>query len=223
MVGVTNAMGVSGPFLSETLNGYNHTLWEELRDYFVPKSMLNNPPVGSVTCYAGFDWLVVHWDTEKNVMYLALKNIYHLASYSDSDNVNVGFKNSIMETEVQEFEQLLKQRVYQSDSDSNSLFNPLHLLEDVEYDGLTCKVFIPTREQMMTEFDLFRTRFTDGYDYGNFGNAIALYQGEPKAWWLAGNGVGALKPCVRKDGYYFQSEATSNLCGFRPFICMKMR
>ena len=220
MVGVTNATGMTWPILDMELNARNHTLWEQLRDYFASKSMLNNPPVGTVTCYAGFDWLVVHWDTETGVMYLALKDIYHLASYSDSDNVNVGFKNSIMGTEVQEFEQLLRNRMRPPFA---SMADPLDSLEDVEYDGLTCKVFIPTREQMIKDFDLFKVRFPEGEDVGNLGAAIALYEGEPTAWWLANTGVNPTKPYVGENGYCLESESTTSLLGFRPFICMKMR
>lgn len=226
MFGFTNARGVTRPDMETEINGYNHTLWESLEQRFIAKSAAN-PIVGSLTRYAGFEWLVVHWDVDRGVKYLALKDIYRLASYSDSSvpgHPNVGFKGSIMETEAQEFEDLLKLRMRAPDSPAPPLDSELSQLEEIEYDGVICKVFVPTLEQMMSGFDLFKTTPSNlAETYGNFGNAIALYNGEPTAWWLADTAKSAIKPCVRENGYYYRSEATGSLCGFRPFIRMKVR
>lgn len=192
-----------------------------------------NPPVGSLTRYAGFEWLVVHWDTGNSVMYLALKDIYRLTCYSETTtpgHPNVGFKDSVMEAEVFDFEAELRSRMRAasstqaalSDMTSPLLNSDLSLLEDTEYDGITCKVFIPTRDQMTSVFELFKTASSDE-THGNFANAIALYNGEPMDWWLADNAVSALKPYVMKNGRYNKSTGTTQLIGFRPFVRMKMR
>ena len=205
MRGITNAQGVSGPYLTETLAPLIRRI-----------SLLeNNPPVGSVTTFAGFDWVVVHWDTENGVMYMALKDIYSMTQFAETSS-GVTYENSTLKQQSDDFANMLtvERKVGSSEAFHHSLAG----------------VFVPTESQLVSKFVLFKHN-PEFNVRPNYGYGIANYQGQAVPWWTStvvnvsegGSNFSDVAFCFKADGTYGSTLATMQTAGFRPFICVKMR
>ena len=207
MMGFTNGRGVTEPDLTQAMLAEKQTLLAQLRKVY------ENPPVGSITFFAGFDWLVAHWDMERNVMYLALKDIYSKVPFAfAATESDAAFYASRLESELSHFGQMLSDRIADA-----GLFRAL---TGNEMTG-NKRVFVPTIEQIRDTFSLF----ADEGGRSN-GNAIALYEGEPWYWWTSSvyqlSGQEYIR-AISPRGDYIGGLAANLIAGFRPFICMKMR
>lgn len=203
MMGFTNARGVTEPDMQTEISGYNHTLWERLEERFTPS--MKNPPVGSLTYYMGFEWLVVHWDVENGAMYLALKDIYSLTSFGRPMDGGSSYE-MIFISALDSF-----QRALEGD------FSTLSGIIEGEEDNQTPppempEAFIPTMSQM-EEFTLFRNEPL---------SRVAFYQGSRKEWWIYQTEPLYKATYVDVFGAYQRATMTANF-GLRPFICVNMR
>lgn len=239
MRGMTNALRISGPDLEEKLNLYTALLRgafldtiqadiELLQDRIA--LLMNNPPVGSVTTFAGFDWVVVHWDTANRNMYFMLKDIYTRTTWADSASEHTPYENSNVKAELVNFENLLEIRLVVN-LDTIELFDVSSVL--VKRNGSFA--FIPTKEELQS-FAFFRQKAvaSDNSGISFCGNAIVAAEKNSRdiiAWWLSGVGpvadddcwfVGILGTPASLSGVAFETDS-SNQYGVRPFICMKMR
>ena len=219
MRGITNAQGVGGPYLAETLAPLIRRI-----------SLLeNNPPVGSLTQFDGFDWVVVHWDTKSECIYLMLKGLYTETSWSDSGHVP--YENSNVKAELLNFEEQMKQRL---------LFQTEHLdLSDVLMKDTATDLysFIPTADELR-QFSLFTQKAFYIGDSGRRStamhcNAIVVNENQRYPWWLSDSSPDfddgyRVYRCVSHDGSIplytmHYSQVSGNRWGVRPFLRMKMR
>ena len=216
MFGLTNAQGVTWPDFQTELNGYNHTLWENLREELLPRTVAaisaNNPAVGSLVYFAGKEWIVVHLEEhsgDNGLLYLTTKGIW---GSSDGGGFydSVGSFEATMIANFRHVGSILQ--------DISAM--PMITSNDARY------VFIPTLEQVSQEFALFRN--------GQYANCAAGWvdTGELVPWRLASGAVvdgNQVDFVVEADGFYSGNlsdrayrNATQSV-GFRPFVCMKMR
>ena len=199
MRGITNAQGITGP----DLNGILERL-----------SLLeNNPPVGSVTQFAGFDWVVAHWDTANSVMYMALKDIYSMTKFAETSS-GVTYENSTLKQQLDDF--------------ASTLITGRNVGDSEAFNHRLAKVFVPTIEQLETEFAFLKIAISGKKNYAY---SIANYQGQAVPWWTStvadfsrqNPNLSDCAYCFEADGRYGVFYATTQTAGFRPFICIKMR
>ena len=219
MVGYTNAREVTGPDLTESLNGFGQTLMDgfngiqfqisELRSECV--RMSENPSVGSLVFCAGMEWLVVHRELGEDgggLLYLAAKDIRGTCA-EDIETPIVSFEGNLNAN----FSGL--SAVLQDVSEM-----PVVTSNDAHY------VFIPTLQQVSQQFSLFRN--------GQYANCAAAWAdtGERVPWRLASGVTANGNPSsyvVEASGFYSANIAdrayrnSAESVGFRPFVCMKMR
>ena len=214
MRGITNAQGITGPHLNGIL--------ERL-------SLLeNNPPVGSVTTFAGFDWVVVHWDTALKRMYLMLKGISTKTTWADSASEHVPYENSNVKAELISFNGAFERLIFGSHAVTAQRLEVSRL----EKKG-GAYAFIPTKEEFLS-FCLFEQPAVSyvGDDlFSHYECALVRSEGLLYGWWLSGSGktddgqcyyIGENAEILALDGV--ASETSSGLqYGVRPFIIMKMR
>ena len=215
MFGFTNAQGVTWPDMQTEINGYNHTLWENLREEFLPKTVAaigaNNPSVGSLVYFAGKEWIVAHLEANggnNGLLYLTTKAIWS----NINDNID---------TPILNFEATIMSNFRNVGSILQDISGmPVITSNDAHY------VFIPTLEQVSEEFALFRD--------GQYANCMAGWAdtGELTPWRLASGAVtngNRVSFVVEADGFYSGNLSdrayrnASQSVGFRPFVCMKMR
>ena len=104
MRGVTNAKGIDGPDLTKTLAPLIRRV----------SQLENNPPVGSLTQFAGYDWVVVHWDNANARMYLMLKDISAKTTWADSAFGHTPYENSNVKAKLAAFNSLLERMIFGS-------------------------------------------------------------------------------------------------------------
>lgn len=170
---------------------------------------MSNPPVGSLTLFAGMEWLVVHWDIEHGVMYLALKDIHSITEFGNAVD-DTDYANSKLKAALHDFEEhVLLARSFTSE-----------MVRGAD----NCFAFVPTAAQIENGFSLFQAGEGESRAF-----AVASFQGERAIWWTS-------TPAVREDlggdsFPYFVAEngALRNTLrttwpgGLRPFIRVRMR
>lgn len=205
MNGITNAQGAA----SYNMRGLNSSINSLERRV---QTLMSNPPVGSLTLFAGFEWLVVHWDIVNGIMYLALKECYDRVLFHDTANCS-SYAESNLKSALSAFEE--NELLYSVDDAPPEMVRA----SDGSY------AFIPTAEQIKNEFSLFRSAAN-----GKRSFAVAASGGKNRySWWTSTISVqiqgGLFYPYfVSGSGELLDTaEGTAAYCGLRPFIRVRMR
>ena len=249
MLGVTNAQGVTGPYLAQELYGQSQDFLlslDEIREQLSElqgnyERMRNNPRLGAIVNYAGFDWIVCHLDYESGVYYLAMKDIYECVKFSETGGS--AFRGSNLEARLKRFDDVL--RIFavgltRLTVATDLVENTYHFIEygnGTSYSSSTY-AFVASYEQITNEFDLFKgNQFGRriARDAGNsnrisFGTSYGIADGleldtDVKPWWTCTENPKGGVYYVNYDGNCADiiGTDTKSEYGFRPFICMRMR
>lgn len=243
MFGVTNAQGVTGPELTERLNGYGQTLFDtldEIREQLTDlrtkyERIRDNPRLGEIVNYAGFDWIVCHVDDTENLLYLAMKDIYEITKFSETGST--AFSASRLEERLIYFNDVLT--IFSSGLVWDSGVSEL---EPVSFNGAVRYAFVPSYRQITETFDLFKGKrfgrlpakktgnpLTTTYiktAYGTVSDDNVRVEHENYAWWTCTPGNHNNILTIDETGHYTAETTVSDPAsqqGFRPFVCMKMR
>lgn len=151
--------------------------------------------VGAIVKWANKWWVVVHRDS--NLIYLAYYCIYSNTQFG-SNNVYAG---STLASVAKNFENTL-----------GSTY--LAQCQNVTVNGVTAKVFVPSKEQLESTFI---------YMAMSAANRIANYNGSAQYWWTSTPRSGSGVYYVNTDGsVLYGNYLPSTAYGFRPFVALRL-
>ena len=253
MLGVTNAQGVTGPYLAQELYGQSQDFLlslDEIREQLTElqgqyERMRNNPHLGAIVNYAGLDWIVCHVDYDNQVYYLALKEIYEFTRFSTTEYpTSTSWRGSQLESRLKRFDDILKvfalgQRSLRAENEMVfTEFNTLRYENGSTYTS-TSYAFIPTPEQIRNDFDLFNgnnpkigrrlARFPQRNVTSTFDSRYEISQEvsvtyDIHPWWtFPPFSDDTVELTCVSDTGGFTITRPNIEAGLRPFICMRMR
>lgn len=158
-----------------------------------PKPSSTTP--GDIIEWDDKEWLVCHYDSSNNRVYLIAKDIVSKTIFGS----NATYAGSTLASAAAD---------YQSNNMSAAA---LKMCVNVTVNGVTSKVFVPSYEQMSGGFSWFN----------NNTNRIANYQGSAN-WYCTSSpyNSGGVWSVGNNGGLDNVSPSTSN--GFRPCVCVQM-
>lgn len=250
MLGFTNAQGVTEPDLTQAMYAEEQTLLVSLDEIRAQLTELqtahDNPRLGEIVNYAGFDWIVVHLDYGNKIYYLAMKDIYEMVKFSETGGVT--FRGSKLEERLKYFDDVMRvfaiglSRLNGNTDIVEGIYHFVDYGNGTSYSSSSF-AFVPSKEQIENEFDLFKDKQfgrriarhvgdysdiqfgTSSYNLNASGESSVSIHTDVKEWWTctenSHNGVftvGYSGDLLDKIGV-----DTSSAKGFRPFICMNMR
>lgn len=151
---------------------------------------------GDVIWWDNKPWLVCHYDSSNNRVYIIATVIISMTKFGS----NVNYAGSTLASVVMN---------YQTTQMSTAA---LAQCVDITVNDVTAKVFVPSYEQMNGGFSWFN----------NDTNRIAYYNDEALNYWTSSASVASSRVrCVRYDGY-IDSYTYDNSCGLRPCVCVQL-
>ena len=152
---------------------------------------------GETVKFDGMYWLVAHIDYIKKYAYLCSSEIVTMTRFGS----NNPYAGSILANLAQQFEVSMSAAA-------------LSRMVDVEVNGVTAKVFVPSYEQMNGGFSWFN----------NTQNRICNYGGTPGTYWTSSPGSSGGVWIVAANGGFDSNgnNSPNNTYGFRPAICLPL-
>lgn len=160
----------------------------------------NEPTLGSVVTFAAYPdirWVIQHIDGED--VYLATETAVRECTFGIDTIASVKYSESTLYAHC---------IMYLNET----IPNLANCLESVTVNGVTYKVFIPSKEQLNSEWD---------WPSAAEANRICQYNGSNTAWWTGSSNYPRYVWYVTDDGYFDNLYSPSNVLGFRPAIRMK--
>lgn len=151
---------------------------------------------GETVQFDGMYWIVVHTDYIKRIAYLGSTVIVTEVNFGS----NSAYKGSALATISANFEKGMSAEA-------------LSIMKNVTVNGVTAKVFAPSREQAVGNFSYFKEEH----------NRICQYNGSNELWWTS-----SPDPSDTSRAYYVSQAGgcsdnfVGNTCGFRPFIALAL-
>lgn len=182
--------------LNITKNGtYDVTNYASVIVDIFPAPSSHTP--GDVITWDSKRWLVCHYDSSTNRVYLIAKDIISMTYFGN----NVTYVGSSLAAECTRYQT------------NNMSAAALDMCANVTVEGVTAKVFVPSRNQMSGGFSWFATQ----------ANRIAYYNGSINYYWTSTGGSPSwpMAYCVISDGS-LSSFAPMTSYGFRPCVCVQL-
>lgn len=149
---------------------------------------------GETVQFDGMYWIVVHTDYIKRIAYLGSTIIVTETTFGSNSKYN----GSTLAAVAANFEKGMSAEA-------------LSIMKNVTMNGVTAKVFTPSREQAVGTFSYFKQST----------NRICQYNGANCQWWTS-----SLSDTYRAYGINTNGDApdihVSTACGFRPFIALTL-
>ena len=149
---------------------------------------------GETVQFDGMYWIVVHTDYVNRVAYLASTIIVTETPFG----TNTAYKGSTLAAVAANFEKGISAKA-------------LSVMKNVTVNGVTAKVFAPSREQVVSTFSYFKQTT----------NRICQYNGVNFQWWTSSLDDSYRPYCINMNGDIPGIHA-GTVCGFRPFIALAL-
>lgn len=149
---------------------------------------------GETVQFDGMYWIVVHTDYINRIAYLASTILVTETSFGS----NAVYKGSTLAAVAANFEKGMSAEA-------------LSIMKNVTVNGVTAKVFAPSRDQAVGTFSYFNQST----------NRICQYNGANFQWWTSSPAETYRTYCINANGDS-PDIFVSTACGFRPFIALAL-